>query len=80
MFRRRRPQASSPGIYPHRYHQYPVYLRRRLYWSREIIGRRIGKKSIGFLSEEGPKAEQSKTIGISDRRDIDLLRNSSRRI
>lgn len=40
----------------------------------KIIGRRIGKKSIGFLSEEGPKAEQSKTIGISDRRDIDLLR------
>ena len=39
----------------------------------KIIGRRIGKKSIGFMSEEVAK-EQSKTIGISDRRDIDLLR------
>jgi ATP-dependent Clp protease ATP-binding subunit ClpX len=39
----------------------------------KIIGRRIGKKSIGFMSEEGAK-EPSKTVGISDRRDIDLLR------
>jgi len=40
----------------------------------KIVGRRIGKKSIGFLSEEAPKTEQTKTVGISDRRDIDLLR------
>jgi ATP-dependent Clp protease ATP-binding subunit ClpX len=40
----------------------------------KIIGRRTGKKSIGFLSEEGAKPEQNKTVGISDRRDIDLLR------
>lgn len=37
-----------------------------------VIGRRIGKKSIGFLEENNPNV---KTIGISDRRDIDLLRN-----
>ncbi|HKD07448.1 MAG TPA: ATP-dependent Clp protease ATP-binding subunit ClpX [Bryobacteraceae bacterium] len=40
-----------------------------------IIARRIGKKSMGFHQEEAPKTEQVKTIGISDRRDIDLLRN-----
>jgi ATP-dependent Clp protease ATP-binding subunit ClpX len=38
----------------------------------KIIGRRVGKKSIGFHQEEA-KAE-TKTIGISDRRDLDLLR------
>jgi ATP-dependent Clp protease ATP-binding subunit ClpX len=40
----------------------------------KIIGRRIGKKSIGFLSEEGARPELTKTVGISDRRDIDLIR------
>jgi ATP-dependent Clp protease ATP-binding subunit ClpX len=40
-----------------------------------IIARRIGKKSMGFHQEEAPKTEQVKTIGISDRRDIDLLRS-----
>ena len=40
-----------------------------------IIARRVGKKSMGFHQEETPKNEQVKTIGISDRRDIDLLRN-----
>jgi ATP-dependent Clp protease ATP-binding subunit ClpX len=40
----------------------------------KIIGRRVGKKSIGFLAEEGNK-EQTKTVGISERRDIDLLRS-----
>ena len=39
----------------------------------KIISRRVGKKSIGFLTEDTSR-EQSKTIGISDRRDIDLLR------
>jgi len=39
----------------------------------KIISRRVGKKSIGFLTEEGNK-DQAKTVGISDRRDIDLLR------
>jgi ATP-dependent Clp protease ATP-binding subunit ClpX len=34
----------------------------------KVIARRTGKKSMGFLPEEG-----SKTIGISGRRDIDLL-------
>jgi ATP-dependent Clp protease ATP-binding subunit ClpX len=37
-----------------------------------IVARRIGKKSIGFLQEEG--ATHHKPVGISDRRDIDLLR------
>jgi ATP-dependent Clp protease ATP-binding subunit ClpX len=37
-----------------------------------IIGRRVGKKTIGFHQEEG-KAE-TKTVGISDRRDLDMLR------
>jgi ATP-dependent Clp protease ATP-binding subunit ClpX len=34
----------------------------------KVIARRTGKKSMGFLPEEG-----SKTIGISGRRDLDLL-------
>jgi len=42
----------------------------------KIVGRRIGKKSIGFMTDEnnGKAGEPAKTIGISDRRDIDLLR------
>src|ERR1019366_5327972 len=42
----------------------------------KIVGRRIGKKSIGFMSDEnnGKAGEPAKTVGISDRRDIDLLR------
>ncbi len=40
----------------------------------KIISRRVGKKSIGFHQEES-KTEQTKTVGISDRRDIDLLKN-----
>ena len=40
-----------------------------------IIGRRVGKKSMGFHQEEAQKLETIKTIGISDRRDIDLLRS-----
>jgi ATP-dependent Clp protease ATP-binding subunit ClpX len=44
----------------------------------KIIGRRAGKKSMGFMTEETSREETSreqvKTIGISDRRDIDLLR------
>ncbi|HEY4086262.1 MAG TPA: ATP-dependent Clp protease ATP-binding subunit ClpX [Bryobacteraceae bacterium] len=41
----------------------------------KIIARRIGKKSMGFLQEEGAQKEQSKTVGISERRDVDLLRH-----
>jgi ATP-dependent Clp protease ATP-binding subunit ClpX len=41
----------------------------------KIIARRIGKKSMGFLQEEGALKEQSKTVGISERRDVDLLRH-----
>jgi len=42
----------------------------------KIIARRVGKKSMGFHQEEEAKqAEHIKTIGISDRRDLDLLRN-----
>ncbi|MDP9053283.1 MAG: ATP-dependent Clp protease ATP-binding subunit ClpX [Acidobacteriota bacterium] len=42
----------------------------------KIVGRRMGKKSIGFMSDEnnGKAGEPVKTVGISDRRDIDLLR------
>jgi ATP-dependent Clp protease ATP-binding subunit ClpX len=49
----------------------------------KIIGRRVGKKSIGFMAEDtsrdpsrepGKSGEPSKTVGISDRRDLDLLR------
>jgi ATP-dependent Clp protease ATP-binding subunit ClpX len=49
-----------------------------------IIGRRVGKKSIGFLTDENrdivkggdaKATEPAKTVGISDRRDIDLLRS-----
>ena len=43
----------------------------------KIVGRRIGKKSIGFMTDENngkAGSETAKTIGISDRRDIDLLR------
>ncbi|HEY3826449.1 MAG TPA: ATP-dependent Clp protease ATP-binding subunit ClpX [Bryobacteraceae bacterium] len=47
-----------------------------------IISRRVGKKSIGFLTDDrdavrstdGKSAEPAKTVGISDRHDIDLLR------
>ena len=38
----------------------------------KIVARRLGKKSIGFVQEEGK--EQVRPLGISDRRDIDLLR------
>jgi ATP-dependent Clp protease ATP-binding subunit ClpX len=38
-----------------------------------IISRRIGKKSIGFHQEESK--DQVKTVGISERRDVDLLRH-----
>jgi ATP-dependent Clp protease ATP-binding subunit ClpX len=41
----------------------------------KIIARRTGKKSMGFLQEEGGQREQAKTVGISERRDLDLLRN-----
>jgi ATP-dependent Clp protease ATP-binding subunit ClpX len=41
----------------------------------KIIARRVGKKSMGFHQEDGAKPEQVKTIGISERRDIDLLRH-----
>ena len=40
----------------------------------KIIGRRVGRKTIGFHQEDA-KAEQVKTVGISDRRDIDMLRH-----
>ena len=38
----------------------------------KIVARRLGKKSIGFVQEEGK--ELVRPLGISDRRDIDLLR------
>jgi len=47
----------------------------------KIIARRIGKKSIGFHTDEGKKSEDAKpveptkTVGIGDRRDLDLLRH-----
>ena len=41
----------------------------------KIIARRIGKKSMGFLQEDSGQKEQSKTVGISERRDVDLLRH-----
>jgi ATP-dependent Clp protease ATP-binding subunit ClpX len=41
----------------------------------KIIARRIGKKSMGFMAEETAQKEQAKTVGISERRDVDLLRH-----
>ncbi len=42
----------------------------------KIVGRRVGKKSMGFHQDEAAKAAEAvKTIGISDRRDVDLLRS-----
>ena len=41
----------------------------------KIIARRTGKKSMGFLQEEAGQREQAKTVGISERRDVDLLRS-----
>ena len=41
----------------------------------KIIARRTGKKSMGFLQEEAGQREQVKTVGISERRDLDMLRN-----
>ncbi len=39
----------------------------------KIVGRRVGKKSMGFLNVEDDKNNQKQT-GISGRRDIDLLK------
>ncbi len=47
----------------------------------KIVARRVGKKSIGFHTDEGKKSEEAKpieppkTVGIGDRRDLDLLRH-----
>jgi ATP-dependent Clp protease ATP-binding subunit ClpX len=41
----------------------------------KIIARRAGKKSMGFHQGESKTTEQVKTVGISDRRDIDMLRH-----
>ena len=41
----------------------------------KIVARRTGKKSMGFLQEEAGQREQTKTVGISERRDVDLLRH-----
>ena len=47
----------------------------------KIIARRVGKKSIGFHTDDGKKTDEAKsvelpkTIGIGDRRDLDLLRH-----
>ena len=41
----------------------------------KIIARRAGKKSMGFHQEEPKQTEQVKTVGISDRRDVDMLRH-----
>jgi ATP-dependent Clp protease ATP-binding subunit ClpX len=38
----------------------------------KIIARRVGKKSMGFHQEENKT--EAKTVGISDRRDLDMLR------
>jgi ATP-dependent Clp protease ATP-binding subunit ClpX len=40
----------------------------------KIIARRAGKKSMGFHQDEA-KNEQTKRIGIGDRRDVDMLRH-----
>jgi ATP-dependent Clp protease ATP-binding subunit ClpX len=49
----------------------------------KIVGRRVGKKSIGFMTEDNTQSktgdvaktgDQVKTVGIGDRRDVDLLR------
>ena len=45
----------------------------------KIVSRRVGKKSIGFMTEDnnnrdGKMTEPVKTVGIGDRRDVDLLR------
>ncbi|HXJ39756.1 MAG TPA: ATP-dependent Clp protease ATP-binding subunit ClpX [Bryobacteraceae bacterium] len=41
----------------------------------KIISRRTGKKSMGFLQEEQKPSETPKTVGISERRDVDMLRS-----
>ncbi|MEP6716615.1 MAG: ATP-dependent Clp protease ATP-binding subunit ClpX [Terriglobia bacterium] len=40
----------------------------------KIIAKRAGKKSMGFHQDEA-KTESQKTVGISDRRDIDMLKH-----
>jgi ATP-dependent Clp protease ATP-binding subunit ClpX len=44
----------------------------------KIVSRRVGKTSIGFMTEDsnrdGKTTEPVKTVGIGDRRDVDLLR------
>jgi len=39
----------------------------------KVIARRVGKKSMGFLSEEQQSPAHSKTVGIGNHRDLDLL-------
>ncbi|MGH7552801.1 MAG: ATP-dependent Clp protease ATP-binding subunit ClpX, partial [Longimicrobiales bacterium] len=39
----------------------------------KVIGRRCGKKSMGFLMQEEKKSEATRSVGISGRRDISLL-------
>ena len=39
----------------------------------KVIGRRIGKKSMGFLGPEEDKGASPKTVGISGQRDFNLL-------
>jgi ATP-dependent Clp protease ATP-binding subunit ClpX len=39
----------------------------------KVIGRRIGKKSMGFLGPEEEKAPGPRTVGISGQRDFSLL-------
>ncbi len=42
----------------------------------KIVSRRVGKKTMGFHQEEAREENKTevKTVGISDRRDLDLLR------
>jgi len=68
-------KASAPGIHADRYHQYSVICGGAFVGSKKIIARRTGKKSMGFLQEEAGQREQTKTVGISERRDVDLLRH-----
>src|SRR5207248_1658162 len=39
----------------------------------KVIGRRVGKKSMGFLGPEEDKGASAKTVGISGQRDFSLL-------
>jgi len=65
-----RTQASAPGVHGGRHDQYPLYLRRGICWVEKVIGRRIGKKALGFRAIADPNAKKAKSCRFRAQRDL----------